>query len=115
MVAAPQRTLDARLHACLPTCLQVINLRSIKPLDRETILASVRKTHRVVTVEEGWPTSGVGAEIAAMVQEEAFDELDAPILRVTGGQGAAQRRRGSAGLFFQHLRGRAGRGRGGAG
>lgn len=65
---------------------EVINLRTIKPLDRETILASVKKTHRVVTVEEGWPQSGVGAEIAAFLQEDAFDELDAPILRVTGAE-----------------------------
>lgn len=59
-------------------------MRTIKPLDRETIIASVRKTHRCVTVEEGWPQSGVGAEVSAMLQEEAFDELDAPIMRVTG-------------------------------
>ncbi len=62
----------------------MINLRTIKPLDRATILASVKKTHRVVTVEEGWPQSGVGSEIAAFLQEEAFDELDAPVLRVAG-------------------------------
>lgn len=78
------------MQECMPnpalsrSILQVINLRSVKPLDRQTILESVRKTHRVVTVEEGWPQSGVGAEIACMVQEEAFDELDAPIVRVTG-------------------------------
>jgi len=63
---------------------EVVNLRSLRPLDREGILASVKKTHRVVTVEEGWATCGVGAEIAALVMEEAFDELDAPIERVTG-------------------------------
>jgi pyruvate dehydrogenase E1 component beta subunit len=64
---------------------QVINLRTLKPLDRDTILASVRKTHRAVAVEEGWPQSGVGAEIAALIQEEAFDDLDAPVARIAGG------------------------------
>ena len=63
---------------------EVVNLRSLRPLDTDTILASVRKTHRVVTVEEGWPTCGVGAEISAMINEHAFDELDAPVERVTG-------------------------------
>jgi len=64
---------------------EVINLRTIRPLDRNTILESVKKTGRVITVEEGWPTCGVGAEIVAMVCEEAtFDYLDAPPLRVTG-------------------------------
>ena len=63
---------------------EVIDLRTIRPLDVDTILASVRKTHRCVTVEEGWPQSGVGAEIMALIMERAFDELDAPVLRVTG-------------------------------
>lgn len=63
---------------------EVINLRSLRPLDREGILASVRKTHRCVTVEEGWPTCGVGAEVGAIIYEEAFDELDAPVQRVAG-------------------------------
>lgn len=64
---------------------EVINLRTIRPLDRDTILSSIKKTHRVVTVEEGWPQSGIGAEIAALVMEtEAFDYLDAPLERVTG-------------------------------
>lgn len=62
---------------------EVINLRSIRPLDIETIVASVKKTNRVVTVEEGFPHSGVGAEIIARINEEAFDYLDAPIERVT--------------------------------
>ena len=62
----------------------VINLRSIKPLDRPTIVASGRKTHALVSVEEGWPQSGVGAEIAALAMEECFDDLDAPVGRVTG-------------------------------
>ncbi|WP_374634348.1 pyruvate dehydrogenase complex E1 component subunit beta [Ferrovibrio sp.] len=63
---------------------EVIDLRTIRPMDTATILASVRKTNRLVTVEEGFPQSGVGAEIAARVMAEAFDDLDAPVLRVTG-------------------------------
>lgn len=64
--------------------VEVVNLRSIRPLDRDTILNSVKKTGRLVTVEEGWPTCGVGAEIVAMVCEEStFDYLDAPPIRVT--------------------------------
>ena len=63
---------------------EVIDLRTIRPMDTETILASVRKTGRLVTIEEGWPQSGVGAEIAARVMEHAFDYLDAPVLRITG-------------------------------
>ncbi|MFK8251217.1 pyruvate dehydrogenase complex E1 component subunit beta [Ancylobacter terrae] len=63
---------------------EVIDLRTIRPLDIETVLASVKRTGRLVTVEEGWAQSGVGAEIAAQVMEKAFDYLDAPVLRVTG-------------------------------
>ena len=63
---------------------EVIDLRTIRPMDHETILASVRKTHRCVTVEEGWPQCGIGAEIIAVVMEGAFDELDAPVRRITG-------------------------------
>ena len=63
---------------------EVINLRSIRPLDIETVIASVRKTQRLVTVEEGWPQYGVGAEISAAVNEQAFDLLAAPVERVTG-------------------------------
>jgi pyruvate dehydrogenase E1 component beta subunit len=62
---------------------EVINLRTIRPLDRWTILESVKKTNRIVTVEEGWPFAGIGSEIAALVNEQAFDYLDAPVLRVT--------------------------------
>ena len=61
----------------------VLDLRSLRPLDVDSILASVQKTNRLVYLEEGWPYLGVGAQIAAMVQEEAFDDLDAPVLRVT--------------------------------
>jgi pyruvate dehydrogenase E1 component beta subunit len=63
---------------------EVIDLRTLKPMDIETIIASVKKTGRLVTVEEGWRQSGVGAEIAARVMEQAFDWLDAPVMRVTG-------------------------------
>jgi pyruvate dehydrogenase E1 component beta subunit len=63
---------------------EVIDLRTLKPMDIETIVESVKKTGRLVTVEEGWRQSGVGAEIAARVMEEAFDYLDAPVTRVTG-------------------------------
>ncbi len=63
---------------------EVINLRTIRPLDIDTIVASVKKTSRVVTVEEGWPTAGIGAEINMQVIEHCFDWLDAPPMRVTG-------------------------------
>jgi len=61
----------------------VLDLRSIRPLDMDAILATVAKTNRVVYLEEGWPYAGTGAQIVSMIQEEAFDHLDAPILRVT--------------------------------
>jgi pyruvate dehydrogenase E1 component beta subunit len=61
---------------------EVINLRTIRPLDRHTILESVKKTNRVVSVEEGWAFSGIGSEIAALIGEHAFDYLDAPLKRV---------------------------------
>jgi pyruvate dehydrogenase E1 component beta subunit len=63
---------------------EVVDLRTIRPLDTETVLASVAKTHRCVVVEEGWPFAGVGAQVVDTVQREIFDELDAPVLRVTG-------------------------------
>ncbi len=63
---------------------EVVDLRTLRPLDRATIVESVKKTNRLVSVEEGWPQCGVGAEIAALVMEEAFDWLDAPVVRVTG-------------------------------
>jgi len=62
---------------------EVLDLRSIRPLDVDAILATVAKTNRVVLVEEGWPYGGITATVAALIQEEAFDMLDAPILRVT--------------------------------
>ncbi|MCZ6465659.1 MAG: pyruvate dehydrogenase complex E1 component subunit beta [Alphaproteobacteria bacterium] len=63
---------------------EVINLRSLRPLDTATIVESVKKTNRLVSVEEGWPVAGIGAEIAASMMEHAFDYLDAPVVRVTG-------------------------------
>jgi pyruvate dehydrogenase E1 component beta subunit len=63
---------------------EVIDLRTIRPMDTETVLASVRKTGRCVTIEEGWPQSGVGSEISAQIMENAFDWLDAPVKRITG-------------------------------
>jgi pyruvate dehydrogenase E1 component beta subunit len=63
---------------------EVLDLRTIRPLDTGAILESVAKTHRCVVVEEGWPFAGVGAQVVDTIQREAFDELDAPILRVTG-------------------------------
>jgi pyruvate dehydrogenase E1 component beta subunit len=79
------------LHKCLNAAemlaeegihIEVIDLRTISPMDTETILASVRKTHRVVIAEEDCRTGGVGAEVVARISEEAFYDLDAPILRV---------------------------------
>jgi len=61
----------------------VLDLRTIRPLDMDAILATVAKTNRVVYLEEGWPYAGTGAQIVSMIQEEAFDHLDAPIRRVT--------------------------------
>jgi pyruvate dehydrogenase E1 component beta subunit len=61
---------------------EIIDLRSLRPLDEDAIVASVKKTHRCVVVHEGWPYGGVGAEVADRVQRLAFDDLDAPVLRV---------------------------------
>ena len=63
---------------------EVIDLRTLRPLDDATIIESVKKTGRLITVEEGWPQNGIGAEISARVMEKAFDYLDAPVTRVTG-------------------------------
>ncbi len=63
--------------------VEVIDLRTLRPLDMDTVIASVVRTGRCVVVEEGWPQGGIGAEIAAQLMERAFDELDAPVLRVT--------------------------------
>ncbi|MGF1627211.1 MAG: pyruvate dehydrogenase complex E1 component subunit beta [Alphaproteobacteria bacterium] len=63
---------------------EVIDLRTIRPLDTETIVTSVKKTNRLVSVEEGWPFAGIGSEMAALMMEQAFDYLDAPVARVAG-------------------------------
>ena len=63
---------------------EVIDLRTLRPLDTETIIESVKKTNRCVSVEEGWPVAGMGSEIAAVIMEQAFDYLDAPVVRVAG-------------------------------
>ena len=63
---------------------EVVDLRTIRPMDSEAIVQSVKKTGRCVTVEEGWPQSGVGAEIMARIMEDAFDYLDAPVVRISG-------------------------------
>ena len=63
---------------------EVINLRSLRPLDTATIVESVKKTSRIVTVEEGWPYAGIGAEVNMQIIEQAFDWLDAPPVRVYG-------------------------------
>src|SRR5713226_2172286 len=63
---------------------EIIDLRTLRPFDAATVVASVKKTNRIVSVEEGWPFAGIGAEIAATVMEECFDWLDAPVKRVAG-------------------------------
>merc|ERR1711976_968200 len=75
----------AELLAAEGISCEILNLRTIRPLDRETIINSVKKTNHLVSVEFGWPQSGVGAEILSTVMEsDAFDYLDAPAVRVTG-------------------------------
>ena len=66
---------------------EVIDLRTLRPLDVDTVIASVKKTHRCVTVEEGWPFGSIGSEISAQLMEKAFDWLDAPVIRITGKDG----------------------------
>ena len=86
-------TFSRMTHVCLEAAkilankgidCEVINLRTLRPLDRETIINSVKKTSRLVTVEEGWAQNGIGAEIVSLINENAFDYLDAPPIRVTG-------------------------------
>jgi pyruvate dehydrogenase E1 component beta subunit len=74
----------AELLAAEGISAEVINLRSLRPLDTAAIAASVSKTNRLVSVEEGWPAAGIGSEISAAMMEAAFDDLDAPVSRVTG-------------------------------
>jgi len=62
---------------------EVIDLRTLRPLDRQAVLTSLAKTNRMVVVEEGWPTCSISAEIMAICMEEGFDDLDAPVMRVT--------------------------------
>lgn len=64
--------------------VELIDLRTLRPMDSDTVIESVKKTGRLVTVEEGWPQGGIGAELSARVMEQAFDYLDAPVMRVTG-------------------------------
>jgi pyruvate dehydrogenase E1 component beta subunit len=64
-------------------CAEVVDLRTLRPLDRATVLASLKKTNRMVVVEEGWPTCSIASEIIAIAMTEGFDDLDAPVLRVT--------------------------------
>ncbi len=64
--------------------IEIIDLRTLRPLDSETILASVRKTNRAVIVDEGWPFCGIASELSALLMEHAFDDLDAPVVRITG-------------------------------
>ena len=87
--SAPPRSGRARRSLLVRTIrpgagMEARNLRTIRPLDRHTILESVKKTNRIVSVEEGWPFAGIGAEIAALIGEHAFDYLDAPLKRVCG-------------------------------
>ena len=63
---------------------EIIDLRSLRPLDIDTVIDSVKKTNRLVTVDEGWPVCSIGTEVSALIMEKAFDHLDAPVLRVAG-------------------------------
>jgi pyruvate dehydrogenase E1 component beta subunit len=88
-ITAFSRMVEVALHAAEQLAgegieAEVIDLRTLRPLDVETIVTSVQKTNRIVTIEEGWPTAGIGAEIAALMMEHAFDDLDAPVTRVCG-------------------------------
>ena len=83
MAVTAQRAAE-RLAAEHGVQAEVIDPRTLRPLDLETILRSVAKTNHCVVVEEGWPHGGVGANLAALVSEQGFDELDAPVARVTG-------------------------------
>ncbi|HXQ50960.1 MAG TPA: pyruvate dehydrogenase complex E1 component subunit beta [Stellaceae bacterium] len=74
----------AELLAAAGISAEVIDLRTLRPLDVDAVVASVKKTNRIVSVEEGWPYAGIGSEIAALIMEHAFDWLDAPLARVTG-------------------------------
>jgi len=79
-LAAAERLAEDGIEA------DVIDLRSLRPLDEETVVASVRKTHRAVAVQEQWRWFGVASEVAAIIQDRAFDDLDAPVERVSGAE-----------------------------
>ena len=81
-MAVVARDVARRMEQDNNLSIEVVDLRSLRPLDHETIINSVRKTNRAIVFEEDWRSFGIGAEIAALVQEEAFDDLDAPIKRV---------------------------------
>jgi pyruvate dehydrogenase E1 component beta subunit len=88
-ITAYSRMVDVAGHAADALAAEgisaeVIDLRTLRPLDIETIVESVKKTNRLVSVEEGWAYAGIGAEIAAQIMEQAFDWLDAPPARVCG-------------------------------
>jgi len=76
----------AEILAAEGISVEVINLRTLRPLDRSCIIQSVEKTNRVMTVEEGWPSCGVGSELSAIIMEDAFDYLDAPVERIAGAE-----------------------------
>jgi pyruvate dehydrogenase E1 component beta subunit len=73
----------AEVLAAEGVSVEVIDLRTLRPLDKATVLASLKKTNRLVVAEEGWPACSIGSEIAAICMEEGFDDLDAPVLRIT--------------------------------
>jgi pyruvate dehydrogenase E1 component beta subunit len=81
---APALKAAERLHGDEGVSAEVVDLRTLRPLDTETLIHSVTKTNRCVIVEEGWPFCGIGAQVVDEIQREAFDHLDAPLLRVTG-------------------------------
>src|SRR5258708_19809186 len=81
-MAVVARDVARRMNQENTLSIEVVDLRSLRPLDHETIINSIKKTNRAIVFEEDWRSFGIGAEIAALVQEEAFDDLDAPVKRV---------------------------------
>jgi pyruvate dehydrogenase E1 component beta subunit len=81
-MAAVALDVARRMEQDQQVSIEVVDLRSLRPLDHQTILNSVKKTNRAIVFEEDWRSYGIGAEIAALLQEEAFDDLDAPVKRV---------------------------------
>ena len=80
---APALKAADRLQSDSGISAEIVDLRSLRPMDQDTLVASVTKTNRCVIVEEGWPFAGIGAQVVDTIQREAFDHLDAPLLRVT--------------------------------